>query len=262
MTRPPHPRRTDLDRPSAPVNPPGARPTIRPEMERGLYIAASGMLAEQVRQDQLANDLANASTPGYKSDRVSQHSFARELDLVNRRSGAAVGTLGAGAIIAEKRTDLTPQTLKETGEPLDLAVAGEGYFQVQTAQGVRYTRDGSFTADAQGRLVDQAGDPVLGADGRPVRLNADGTVDPARVGVVALTNVAKAGDGRYTGTPDRGAETGTVRTGAIETSGVDASRTMIEMIGSLRAFEAGQRAITTIDETLRLAAGQVGNLPG
>lgn len=231
-------------------------------MERGLYIAASGMLAEQVRQDQLANDLANASTPGYKSDRVSQHSFAQELDLVNRKSGAAVGALGTGVQIAEKRTDLTPTALKDTGEPLDLAIAGDGYFAIRTPDGVRYTRDGSFAADAQGRLVDQAGDPVLGPGGQPIVLNADGSVDAARVGVVSLTNVAKAGDGRFTGTVAAGGPTGAVRTGAIESSGVDASRTMIEMIGSMRAFEAGQRAITTIDDTLRLATGQVGNLPG
>ncbi len=233
-------------------------------MERGLYIAASGMLAEQVRQDQLANDLANATTPGYKADRVSQHSFAQELDLVNRKSGAQIGALGTGVQIAEKRTDLTPAALKDTGEPLDLGIAGDGYFAIRTPDGVRYTRDGSFAAapGPPARLVDQAGDSVLGPDGQPVTLNADGTVDASRVGVVSLTNVAKAGDGRYTGTVAAGGPTGAVRTGAIESSGVDASRTMIDMIGSLRAFEAGQRAITTIDETLRLATGQVGNLPG
>ena len=66
----------------------------------------------------------------------------------------------------------------------------------------------------------------------------------------------------FNGTPDNAAAVGTVRTGALEMAGVNASRTMVDMIGSLRAFEAGQRAITTIDETLRLATGQVGGLPG
>jgi len=231
-------------------------------MERGLYIAASGMLAEQVRQDQLANDLANVSTPGYKADRVSQHSFATALDLVNRQTGAAVGALGAGAQIATTTTDLSPEVLKDTGEPLDLAIAGEGFFAIQTAQGVRYTRDGSFAADAQGRLVDQAGDLVLGKDRRPVTVGASGNVDASSVGVFGLRGAQKIGDGRFTGTPDAGAAVGTARSGALEMAGVDAARTMVDMMGSLRAFEAGQRAITTIDETLRLATGQVGGLPG
>lgn len=231
-------------------------------MERGLYIAASGMLAEQVRQDQLANDLANASTPGYKADRVSQHSFAAELDLVNRQTGAPVGGLGLGAQIAVTQTDLSPEVVKDTGEALDLAISGEGFFAIQTPQGVRYTRDGSFAADAQGRLVDQTGALVLGRDRRPVTIGAGGNVDVAAVGVVGLRNAEKVGDGRFNGTPDNTAVVGTVRSGALEMAGVNASRTMVDMIGSLRAFEAGQRAITTIDETLRLATGQVGNLPG
>jgi flagellar basal-body rod protein FlgG len=231
-------------------------------MERGLYIAASGMLAEQVRQDQLANDLANVSTPGYKADRVSQQSFATTLDLVNRQTGTAVGALGAGSQIATIATDLSPEVLKDTGEPLDLAISGEGFFAVRTAQGVRYTRDGSFAADAQGRLVDQAGALVLGKDRRPVTVGTSGSVDVSAVGVFALRDARKMGDGHFSGTTTAGTALGTVRSGALEMAGVDASRTMVDMIGSLRAFEAGQRAITTIDETLRLATGQVGNLPG
>jgi len=258
---PRHTTRTDLPHPSARVNPPRDRPT-NGQMERGLYIAASGMLSEMVRQDQLANDLANANTPGYKADRVSQHSFADELALVNRKTGAAVGGLGTGVQIATKATDFTPQGLKDTGEPLDLGISGDGFFAVQTGAGVRYTRDGSFAADGRGRLVDQAGNAVLGSDRRPITLNADGSVDTAKVGVFALRNPAKAGDGLVTGTVDAAGVTGSVRSGALEGAGVDASRTMVDMIASMRAFEAGQRAITTIDDTLRLATGQVGNLPG
>ena len=139
-------------------------------MERGLYIAASGMLAEMARQDQLANDLANASTPGYKADRVSQRSFG-DLMLSNSADGSTVGPLGQGAAIDKQETDLRPQALRETGQPLDLAIAGDGYFGVQTAQGVRYTRNGSFTADAKGNLVDQLGNQVLGVGGKPVTVD-------------------------------------------------------------------------------------------
>src|SRR5438552_4004306 len=90
-------------------------------MDRGLYIAASGMLAELVRQDQLANDLANASTPGYKADRAAEASFGQLL-LRNRTTGEPIGSLGFGAQIAEIRTDLTQGPLRQTDEPLDVAL--------------------------------------------------------------------------------------------------------------------------------------------
>jgi flagellar basal-body rod protein FlgF len=116
-------------------------------MDRGLYIAASGMLAEQVRQDQIANDLANAATPGYKADRTTQRSFG-ELLLSNSATGAVVGGQGTAVAVDEVRTDFTSATARETGEPLDFAIVGDGFFAVQTGQGVRYMRNGQFGADA------------------------------------------------------------------------------------------------------------------
>ena len=225
-------------------------------MERGLYIAASGMVAEMARQDLIANDLANSSTPGYKADRAVQGSFGNML-LQNTQTGQTVGPLGNGARIERQVTDLTAQPLKETGEDLDFAIAGEGYFAVQTAQGTRYTRNGQFAVDAQGRLVSNAGDPVLDANGRTITAT-NGTVDPRRIGVVALTNPVKQGDSLATGTP-AGAANGTVRSGALEGSGADPARSMVDMIDSMRAFEAGQKVIQAIDETLGKAATQVGS---
>jgi flagellar basal-body rod protein FlgF len=229
-------------------------------MERGLYIAAAGMLSEMVRQDQISNDLANAATPGYKADRASQRSFGQLL-LANTRSGQAVGGLGQGPRIERQVTNLAPEPLRDTGEPLDLAIAGDGFFAVRTPDGVRYTRNGAFSAAADGTLTDQLGNRVLGPDNQPVRVNADGTVDIARVGLFNVPEARKAGDAYFSGTP-QGRATGEVRSGALEASGVDAARTMVDMIASLRAFEAGQRVITTIDTTLGQAASQVGNLPG
>src|ERR671932_596342 len=107
-------------------------------MDRGLYIAASGMLAESIRQDQLANDLANASTPGYKADRTV--------------------------------TDWAPAPIEQTDQPLDLAIDGEGFFAVRTPQGVRYTRNGQFTTDARGLLLTAQGDEVLSQNGQPVQV--------------------------------------------------------------------------------------------
>jgi flagellar basal-body rod protein FlgG len=229
-------------------------------MERGLYIAAAGMVAEMVRQDQISNDLANAATPGYKSDRAQQQSFS-DLLLANQRTGQTIGKLGAGPLITKQVTDVDPEPLRDTGEPLDLAVSGEGYFAVQTANGVRYTRNGTFQAAADGTLTDALGNKVLGTDKRPVTVNADGTVDATAVGCFALKNPVKQGDALFNGTAT-GAATGEVRTSSLESSGVNAGRTMVDMMASLRAFEASQKAITTIDASLGLASGQLGALPG
>jgi flagellar basal-body rod protein FlgF len=225
-------------------------------MERGLYIAASGMVSEMARQDLISNDLANASTAGYKSDTAVQGSFG-DLLLRNTQTGATVGPLGQGSRIERQVTDLSAGPIKETGEDLDFAVEGDGFFAVQTAQGVRYTRNGQFTAAANGRLTDQLGNAVLGQNGRPITIAADGKVPEASVGIFAVNNARKAGDNMFQGAA-AGRGTGQVRSGALEGSGSDPVRAMTDMIASLRAFESGQKVITTIDSTLQKASNQVG----
>jgi flagellar basal-body rod protein FlgF len=228
-------------------------------MDRGLYIAASGMLAEQIRQDQIANDLANASTPGYKGDRTAQRTFG-DILLASSASGQAIGSQSTAVQVDRIETDFTPRPARETGEPLDFAIVGEGFFSVQTAQGVRHTRNGQFQVAPDGRLATAQGDPVLDRAGRPIVV-AGGKVDPRRLGVTTLTDPVKQGDSLVTGTP-AGAAAGQVRAGALESSGADAARAMVDMISSMRAFEAGQKVIQTIDETLGKAATQVGAVQG
>jgi flagellar basal-body rod protein FlgG len=232
-------------------------------MDRGLYIAASGMLAEQVRQDQIANDLANASTPGYKADRTTQRSFGSLL-LNNSVTGANVGSQSTAVQVDKIVTDFTPQALKDTGSPLDFGIVGNGFFALQTAQGTRYTRNGEFTANAQGQLTDASGNRVLGRDGRPLTVGADGRVDPRRLNVVLLQNPRKTGDNLITGTPGNvaGQTAGQVRSGALEGSGADPTQAMVDMIASMRAYESGQKVIQTIDETLGKAASSVGTVNG
>ncbi len=228
-------------------------------MQRGLYIAASGMVAEQVRQDLIANDLANASTPGYKADRATQRAFG-EMLLANTETGAAVGSIGTGTAIDRQATDWRPQATRRTDEPLDFAIAGDGFFAVQTDQGVRYTRNGRFAAGADGTLRTAMGEAVLGRAGGPVQVGADGTVPPGALQVVELEGARKAGEGLVTGQPAGAVPPELVRAGELEGSGADPARAMVDMIASLRAFEAGQRVIRTIDDTLAKAANDVGAL--
>lgn len=230
-------------------------------MDRGLYIAASGMLAEQVRQDQIANDLANASTSGYKAERTTQQPFGMLL-LTNSVTGAAIGSQSTGVQVTGTVTDWTPQPLKDTGEPLDMAISGDGFFAIRTPDGVRYTRNGEFASNEAGQLVTATGNLVLGRDNQPVRIGADGKVDPRALNVVLLNDPEKVGDNLVTGTPGAvaGQTPGTVRAGALEGSGADATQSMVDMIASMRAYEAGQKVIHTIDETLGKAASSVGSV--
>jgi flagellar basal-body rod protein FlgG len=232
-------------------------------MDRGLYIAASGMLAEQTRQDQIANDLANSSTPGYKADRSMQASFGSML-LENTANDQAIGTLGLGARITSTYTDLSPAPLKETDEPLDLALDGQGFFAVQTPAGTRYTRNGQLIVDGTGRLTTATGFPVLDANGRTIavggsdglEIDANGVVSRSgralgTVAVVSLTNPLKQGDTLFAGTPGAKPAGTTVRQGFLEGSGVDPTKAMVDMITSLRTYESDQKAISSIDQTLQ-----------
>lgn len=229
-------------------------------MDRGLYLAASGMLAEQIRQDQIANDLSNASTAGYKAERTTQQSFG-EMLLTNSVTGQRVGNVTTGVAVTGTVTDWTPGVMKDTGEPLDFAISGDGFFAVQTGDGTRYTRNGQFSADAQGRLTTLEGDAVLGRDNKPVTLGADGKVDPRLLSVVTLSGPEKVGNSYVTGTPGAaGLTAGSVRSGALEASSADPTQSMVDMMASLRAYESGQKVIQTIDETLGKAASAIGSL--
>jgi flagellar basal-body rod protein FlgG len=232
------------------------------------------MLAELTRQDQIANDLANSSTPGYKSDRSVQQSFG-DLLLANSSTGQPIGSLGLGTAIVAERTDLSQAPLRETGQPLDLALEGEGFFAVQTTAGTRYTRDGQFQLDGAGRLVNQSDLPVLDSNGKPitignaakdVTIGPDGTITAggraiARLNVVSLTAPVKEGDTLFSGIPGAVPATTAVRQGSVEGSGVNPARAMVDMLVSFRAYEAQQRVVHAIDETLQkgISAGGPGS---
>jgi flagellar basal-body rod protein FlgF len=227
-------------------------------MDLGLYIAASGMVAEQTRQDQLTNDLANASTPGYKPEETPQSSFG-EMLLSNTATGQPIGSIATGVQLGKAVTNMTPSGTQETGEPLDFAIVGTGFFAVQTPQGTRYTRDGQFSASAQGQLVNSAGQAVLDQQGKPIAVGAEGHVAAGTLGVFEVPGAVKQGENLFAGTAS-GKATGNVRQGSLETSGVDAAKAMVEMIGSMRTFQSGQQAIQAIDATLQAASTQVGSL--
>jgi flagellar basal-body rod protein FlgG len=166
-----------------------------------------------------------------------------------------------GAEIDRIYTDTTAAPVRDTGEPTDFAIVGDGWFGIQTPQGLRYTRNGQFQLSPQGTLMDGMGNQVLGRNGGPVRAQADGTIDPTLLGVFTIANPRKVGDSYVTGAAGGQAQ-GTVRVGALEASNASPSRSMVDMIASFRAYEAGQRVIRTIDTSLQKAANQVASKPG
>jgi flagellar basal-body rod protein FlgG len=207
-------------------------------MDLGLNIAAAGMLAEQVREDELANDLANASTPGYKPQSSDTESFGRLL-LSNTSTGQPIGQVDTGVAVNKAATDLTQGALDPTGQPLDFAISGPGFFAVRTAAGVQYTRNGQFSKNAGGLLVDQHGDEVLSASGTPIQVGADGTVPTTALGVFAVANASQLGNDNFAGTA-RGLSTGAVQGGELEGSGIDPIEAMVNMESALNAYTAGQ----------------------
>jgi len=129
---------------------------------------------------------------------------------------------------------------------------------------VRYTRNGQFAESASGQLVTADGNAVLGRNGRPLTVGADGKVDPRNLNVVLLTNPKKLGGDLVSGTPGRpaGQVAGQVRAGALEGSGADPTEAMVDMIASQRTYESGQKVIQTIDQSLAKATTEVGKVTG
>jgi flagellar basal-body rod protein FlgF/flagellar basal-body rod protein FlgG len=161
-------------------------------MDSGYYAAMTGLVARTQALDIAATNLANAQTPGYRAEQEYFRSVLMGPDAQDSQLGRTVNNFG---LLGGDRLNLSQGAIQQTGNPLDLAIEGEGFFQVQTANGLRYTRDGGFQRTPQGQLVTAAGDPVLSTTGQKipippgqVTVGVDGTLSVAG-GVVATLGV-------------------------------------------------------------------------
>jgi flagellar basal-body rod protein FlgF len=240
-------------------------------MIRGLYVAAEGMAARQKAQDVLAMNLANVNTTGFKADRpVFETALQRTLYRVEGTGATPIGTLSAGALLTTTYTDLQPGPLMRTGNPLDVAIEGEGYFAVQTPAGIRYTRNGAFSLNAEGILITREGFPVLGTQG-VIRLPRSATLEIGEDGSLRIDGrvvdrlqivqgtMRKDTNGWLVG---NATPVATLRliTGMLEGANVNIVREMVEMIEYLRAYETHQRAIQAQDETLGRAINEIARI--
>jgi flagellar basal-body rod protein FlgG len=246
-------------------------------MIRGIYTAASGMLAESARTDTIANNLANVNTAGYKKDVAITKDFASML-IYRINDGAAapsIGSLGVGAMVDEIATIHSTGMMRQTGNALDLAIDGNGYFAVQTPAGVRYTKNGTFTKNAQGQIVTQDGNPVMGTAG-PITVNnaasnltvsPDGRVmlDGVEAGQLSIVEFAnekqllKEGDSLYNANGAQARPSGSrVEQGMLEQSNVNVVAEMVNLITGYRAYEVNAKTVQAHDQLLDKAVNEVG----
>lgn len=243
-------------------------------MIRGLYTAATGLAMQWERQEAIANNLANVDTVGYKRDDMISRTFGEHLLFaVGHGENRYIGNAGSGVMALQTVTDFSPGEFRQTGNPLDLALEGDGFFTVETPQGERLTRNGSFTLDSEGYLVNHQGYRVLGESG-PINLKgadlailADGTITMAGQEVDKLKIVKaqpgealyKQGDNLYNGSGTWAeASNCRVHQGALEVSNVQAVIEMVRMIEVSRAYDTSQKVLAAHDSALEKAVNEVG----
>jgi len=255
---------------------------------RGLYTAASGALVAQSQADAIANNLANVNTSGFKRTLLQVQTgpqlalYRQQVEPAGTRGvprSTFVGALGLGAQVLDTPSVFEQGALAATGNPLDVAIQGNAFFAIQTPQGVRYTRDGQFSEDANGRLMTMDGNSVLGPNG-PVRLQANGgaiqidqhgaiTQNGRLVDTISLVqfrNLAQVrpeGDNRFVATAAAGATAAgagsTIHQGFLEKSNANVVRSMVDLIDAQRWFEANEKVIQTQDQANSWAIETVAN---
>lgn len=257
-------------------------------MVKGLYTAYTGMVNQQNRMDVLSNNLANASTTGYKKEGSTTQSFDTVLAYKIKDNSEAtgsrhIGNMNLGVKIGENYTDYTQGSFRTTENTYDLALSGEGFMAVEFTDkagntSTKYTRDGSFTLSKEGYLVTKDGDFVLDSAGKHIKLNPlmESSIDEAgnisqngtRVATIGIKdftdyNYLKHYGENYYQTVDgatQKAATAKVQSGYLETSNVQVVKEMVELISVTRAYESNQKLVQTIDGTLDVAANQLGRV--
>jgi len=259
-------------------------------MIRALWTAASGMQAQQLNIDVVANNLANASTTGFKKSRADFQDLMYQTEKTTGAPSTNATTIptgiqvGLGVKPAAVTKIFTTGNITQTGNELDLAIQGDGFLQVQQSDGsTAYTRAGSLKRDGQGRVVTSDGSPILPellipSNATRVTVGNDGTVSVQQAGQTAATTVGTLqlasftnpsglnaiGKNLFLPTDSSGTATtgtagqnglGTLEQGFVEMSNVSIMEEMVSMIVGQRAYEINSKAITAADEMLQQAAG-------
>ena len=262
-------------------------------MVKGLYIAYTGMIHEQNRMDIMSNNIANADTTGFKKEGSTSQAFTDVLAVKIKdvteggspRNVRAEGLMQPGVKIGENYVDHSQGSFRETGNTFDLALSDKGFFQIEFTNkagvtSTKYTRDGNFTLNKEGDLVNQNGDYVLSNTGGHIRLDPlqPATIDKqgqihqgerivARIGVTDFENydyLRRYGENYFETIP--GAQeiqpVADVYSGYLEMANMSVVTEMVNMITISRQYEANQKMIQTFDTTLDTAVNQLGKVNG
>lgn len=264
-------------------------------MVKGLYTAFTGMVNEQHRLDVLSNNLANADTNGYKKEGATATTFADELavrikDTSYNGAPKNLGVMSMGVHIGETYTDYTQGNYKVTENQNDFAINGNGFFAVSFTDKagnttVKYTRDGAFAISTDGYLRTKDGDYILNQNGAmnadpnariqvnpnlPITVTVDGSIyqEGVLVGEIGLVDfenydyLSKYGENLYDMVEGgvRIESEAVIDQGYLEASNINIVSEMVNMIAITRAYQAGQKVMNSIDQTLDKAVNQVGRV--
>lgn len=256
-------------------------------MMRGIYSATAGMMQNLRRQESISHNLANMNTTGFREDILTSTGFPGVLQAQSDgmdptpnpfNPTGAIGAIGTGVNMDRLVVNLEPGPNTPTGNNLDFAMNGRGFFTVQTAAGEAYTRDGTFRVNKGGILENALGQPVLGMNGPikvgqgEVKLEPDGTVKQAGIVLDKLKLVdvqrpeqlRKAGDTLFVTaeneTPPAILPEAAVQQGVLEMSNVDTTRSFSDMLMIMRSYQTSQRAIKLSDEAYERTVNDVGKL--
>ena len=242
-------------------------------MSGAIYKAGAGAILQQMRMDVYANNLANVNSAGFKAD---QPVFRFDLSEAGQKPAAPAEKISPYALPLECFTNFAPGPLQPTGNPLDVAVMGEGFLEVQTPEGLRYTRNGHLSINADGVLSTAQGFPVMGQGGDisitgsrvEISENGEISVDGEVAGVLRIVafddpaKLQKSGDALFqtAGAGLMEAQDYHIAQGSVESSNVNAIRTMTEIIDTMRIFETYQKAIRSVDDATSKTVNEVGRI--
>lgn len=243
-------------------------------MNYGLYTIFLGMRSRQNTLEAQANNIANASTVGFKAERLLYSTFEAEKKGSGNQQNLVAGVLTSGS------ADFSEGTIQQTGRTLDVAIDGDAFLQIQTPRGVRFTRAGNLSLNANGQLVTKNGDMVIGENG-PITLPQNGEISIGEDGSMAVggqifdklklvrfnnptTALTKEGDSLFLAT---GAElpqnnvNSKIEQGALEGSNINSISEMVAMINNNREFESLQKSLSmTMNDIGRKISGEIGKI--
>lgn len=230
------------------------------------------MITQYKKINVLGNNTSNVNTPGFKQSSVSFATFGDEITS-RMDDNAVIGDMSQYVVLDKESADLSQGAFKQTNLNTDLAISGNGFFAVQDGNGVKYTRNGDFSVDAQGCLALPTGERLLGANGTPLQVgtdnfsvSADGTVSTTAgtVGKINLyiqnnAQVVRRNDGFFNINGAQPAN-GMIKQGWLEDSNTDVVGNVTEMMAATRSFQGSQQAFQVSDQALDKLVTQIGSV--